>query len=58
MEFILAKYIRKLAGSSFIISAIVLEKAADSYNDAEVLSFTVEVTAAPASTKSNEEKKG
>ncbi len=58
MEFILAKYIRKLAGYSFIISAIVLEKAADSYNDAEVLSFTVEIKAALDSTKLNEENKG
>ncbi len=57
MEFILAKYIRKLGGSSFIISAIVLEKAADNYNDNEVLSFTVEVKAALARATVNEEKK-
>ncbi len=58
MEFVLAKYIRRLAGSSFIISAIVLEKAADIYNDADVLSFTVEVKAALDSTNLNEKKKG
>ena len=58
MEFILAKYIRKLGGSSFIISAIVLEKAADIYNDNDVLSFTVEVKAALDTVKLNMEKKG
>ena len=46
MEFILAKYIRKLTGASFILSANVIEKDTDKYMNEEVLTFTIRVKAA------------
>ena len=57
MEFILAKYIRKIIQSSFIDSAIVVEKATDIYMNNEVLSFTVQVKAAVDEINLNEKKK-
>jgi len=57
MEFILAKYIRKITQSSYIVSAIILEKATDIYMNKEVLSFTVQMKAAVEETKLNENKK-
>ncbi|NNK95675.1 MAG: hypothetical protein HKP41_15095 [Desulfobacterales bacterium] len=57
MEFILAKYIRKIIQSSFIDSAIVVEKATDIYMNNEVLSFTVQVKAAVDEIKLSEKKK-
>jgi hypothetical protein len=57
MEFILAKYIRKITRSSFIVSAIVVEKSTDIYMNKEVLSFTVQVKAAIDEITLNEKKK-
>jgi Tfp pilus assembly PilM family ATPase len=45
MEFILAKFIRKLTDTSFILSANVIEKSTDKYMSEEVLTFTIQVKA-------------
>ena len=45
MEFILAKYIRKLTEASFILSANVMEKDTDKYMNEEVLTFKIQVRA-------------
>jgi Tfp pilus assembly PilM family ATPase len=57
MEFILAKYIRKLTEASYIVSAIVLEKDTDTYMDKEVLTFTVQVQATVTETTMADQKK-
>ncbi|MFW2365575.1 MAG: hypothetical protein ACN4GW_04115 [Desulforhopalus sp.] len=57
MEFILAKYIRKLTEASFIVSAIVLDKDTDTYKNKEVLTFTVQVQATVTETNMAKKKK-
>jgi Tfp pilus assembly PilM family ATPase len=57
MEFILARYINTIVQSSFIVSAIVIEKSTDTYMNEDVLTFTVSMRATLAEKTMDDDKK-